>query len=234
MSVFGFTPPLRSFCARSTSVSTNSLSSGDADAVARAVRGKIERRNGFPEIARLHVHVERAVALGVGKPRDAVHLAYESEILKQVGLIDEQPVDAELFPGDRVILALAAGAFLEPGLQAFLRFPSSLTMRLAEFMRDDDPVVIARRDAVHGFLAGAGGEGVLARNEDMGVRIEGEERRAPLLDQVIGHDDHGFARQSQALHLRGGGDHLEGLARYAVIGIMQSVFSPAARRRSLR
>ena len=41
------------------------------------------------EIPGFHVHVERAVALGIGQSGDAVHLAHESKILEQIRLIDE-------------------------------------------------------------------------------------------------------------------------------------------------
>jgi hypothetical protein len=95
-----------------------------------ACRWRRRRRRRAREIAGLHVHIERAVALGIGQARDAVHLrGEESEVLVEVGLIDEDLVDAQLLEGERVVLALAVGALLELGDEALLGFSSSLTMR---------------------------------------------------------------------------------------------------------
>ncbi len=79
-------------------------------------------------------------------------------------------------------------------------------------MRDDHRVIVAGGDARHGFLAVPGGEGILAGDEDVGIGIESEERRSPLLNQVVGHDDHGLVREAQALHLHSGGGHDGGFA----------------------
>ncbi len=74
------------------------------------------------EVPGLDIHVERAVALGIGKRGYAVHLAYESEILEQIGLIDEAPVDAQLLEGDSIVLALAVGALLQLRNEPLLGF----------------------------------------------------------------------------------------------------------------
>ena len=65
------------------------------------------------EIAGLHIHIERAVALGVRQSGDAVHLGDESEILVEVSFIDKYLVNAQLLEGERVVLVLAVGAVLE-------------------------------------------------------------------------------------------------------------------------
>ena len=84
---------------------------------------------------------------------------------------------------------------------------------LERTVRDDDGVIIAGRDARHGPLAVAGGEMVLAGDEELGLRIKLQERRAPLLDQMIGHDEHRLFREAQAAHFHRGGRHRPGLAR---------------------
>ena len=58
----------------------------------------------------------------------------------------------------------------------------------------------------------------MAGDEQIGLRIKLQERRAPLLDQVIGHDDHGLFRQPQAAHFHRGGRHGPGLARAHDVG----------------
>ncbi len=59
------------------------------------------------EVLRLDIHIERAVALRVGKPCYPVHFRHESEILEQIRLIDEEPIDAGLLERNRIVLALA-------------------------------------------------------------------------------------------------------------------------------
>ena len=39
------------------------------------------------------------------------------------------------------------------------------------------------------------------------MRVERQKCRAPLLDQMIGHDDHRLCRKAKAFHLHGGGGH---------------------------
>jgi hypothetical protein len=59
------------------------------------------------QISGLDEHIERAIALGVGKARDAVHLAYKPEVLIEVGFIDENLVNPQLLERQRVVLVLA-------------------------------------------------------------------------------------------------------------------------------
>ena len=84
--------------------------------------------------------------------------------------------------------------------------------KLERAVRDDDGVVIAGRDARHGALAVAGREMILAGDEELGLRIELQEFRAPLFDQMIGHDEHGLLGQTQAAQFHGGGRHGPGLS----------------------
>ena len=85
--------------------------------------------------------------------------------------------------------------------------------KLERAVRDDDGVVVAGRDAGHGALAVAAREMLLARDEELGLRIELQEFRAPLLDQMVGHHEHGLLGQPHAAHFHGGGRHGPGLSR---------------------
>jgi hypothetical protein len=79
-------------------------------------------------------------------------------------------------------------------------------------MRDDHGVVAAAGNAGHGAPAVAAREMVPAGNEEFGLRIQLEKFRAPLLDQMVGHHEHGLFGKPQAAHLHGGGRHRPGLA----------------------
>ena len=57
------------------------------------------------EIAGLHEHVEGAVAVGVRQAGDAVHLGGVGQVLVEVGLVDEDLVDAQLLEGERAGLS---------------------------------------------------------------------------------------------------------------------------------
>ena len=46
--------------------------------------------------------------------------------------------------------------------------------------------------------------------KDLCRRIKPQELRGPLLCQVIGHHEHGFAAQAQAFALHGGSNHFVG------------------------
>ena len=85
-------------------------------------------------------------------------------------------------------------------------------------VRDDDGVVVAAGDAGHRALAVAGREMLLAGDEEPGLRIEFQEFRAPLLDQMVGHDEHGLLGQPQAAHFHRGGRHRPGLSRADDVG----------------
>ena len=85
--------------------------------------------------------------------------------------------------------------------------------KLERAVRDDHRVIVAGGDARHRLLAVAGREMLLAGDEELGLRIELQELRAPLLDQVIGHDEHRLFREAETAHFHGGGGHRPGLAR---------------------
>ena len=69
---------------------------------------------------------------------------------------------------------------------------------------DDDGVVVAGGNARHGPLAVAGGELVFAGDEEIGVRIELEEFGGPLIDQVIGDDEHGLLSEAEPFEFHRG------------------------------
>ena len=103
----------------------------------------------------------------------------------------------------------AVVAFLGPGLInrlfELLDLPADETLEglirngelFERTVRHDHRVIIAGGDARHGLLPVARGKGLLAGDEDMRVRIERKKRRAPLLDEMIGHDDHGLCREAR-------------------------------------
>ena len=88
----------------------------------RRAGGKYRSAAALREKPGLQVHIQRPVALGVGKACDTVHLTYESEVLEQVGLIDHKAVDPQLLECDRIVLALTVGALLELRVKPFLGF----------------------------------------------------------------------------------------------------------------
>jgi len=53
---------------------------------------------------------------------------------------------------------------------------------------------------------------LLARHKQPGLRIELKKFRGGLADEMIGHDEHRFAGESEAFEFHGGGSHDEGLA----------------------
>ena len=82
------------------------------------------------------IHVERPVALRIRQARDAVHFRGVEQVLVEVGLIDEDLVDAQLLEGEGIVLALAVGALLELGDEALFGFLQFL---------DQPPVVVLLR-----------------------------------------------------------------------------------------
>ena len=54
---------------------------------------------------------------------------------------------------------------------------------------------------------------LLARHEDVCARIQHEQFGRKLAEHVVGHGEHGLARQPQPFQLHRGGDHRVGLAR---------------------
>ncbi len=104
----------------------------------------------FADVPGLHEHVEGAVAVGIGQPRDAAHLGGVEQVLVGVGLIHKKLVDAEFLEADGVVLALPVGALLELGGQALFG--------LLQFL--DDAAVVAL--PFPGFVELAGERGLTA------------------------------------------------------------------------
>ena len=74
-------------------------------------------------------------------------------------------------------------------------------------MGNDYRVVVSTGDARHRFLAIPCRKAILARHEDIGLRVEHQERRTPLVNEVIGNNNHGLCGKAKPSHLhRGGGD----------------------------
>jgi len=84
--------------------------------------------------------------------------------------------------------------------------------KLERAVRDDDGVVVTGRNARHGTLAIAVGEMILGGDEQLGLRIKLEKGSAPLFDEVIGHHQHRFLRQTHAAQFHRGGRHSPGLS----------------------
>ena len=74
------------------------------------------------EIADLQKHVECAVTVGVRQAGDPVHLGGVSQILVEIGLVNEQLIDTELFKGKCAVFRLPVGSFLQPDREPLLRF----------------------------------------------------------------------------------------------------------------
>src|ERR1700728_3489519 len=66
---------------------------------------------------------------------------------------------------------------------------------------------MAGGDARHGLSPVARGEGVLAGNEDMRMRVKRKKGLAPLFDEMIGYGNHGLCRKAEAFHFHRGGRH---------------------------
>ena len=54
---------------------------------------------------------------------------------------------------------------------------------------------------------------LLARHEDVCARIQHEQFAGELAEHVIGHGEHGLARQAEPFQFHRGGNHRVGLAR---------------------
>ena len=85
-------------------------------------------------------------------------------------------------------------------------------------MRDDDGIPVAGGDAAEKLRAAVLRKVILARRKDGGVRVQGQQLGRELREHVIGHGKHGFAGQSETLHLNGGGNHRVGFARAHGVG----------------
>jgi hypothetical protein len=86
-------------------------------------------------------------------------------------------------------------------------------MRSKAGVRDDDGIPIAGGDAAEKLLAVLRFKILLARHEDVCARIQHEQFGRKLAEHVVGHGEHGLARQSQPFQLHRGGNHGIGLAR---------------------
>ena len=80
-------------------------------------------------------------------------------------------------------------------------------------MRDDDGIPIAGGDAAEKFFPVLRLKILLARDEDVCARIQHEQFGRKLAEHVVGHGEHGLARQPQPLQFHRGGNHRVGLAR---------------------
>jgi len=78
---------------------------------------------------------------------------------------------------------------------------------------DNDRVIVAGSDPGTETTAIILFKILFGRDQDLGRRIQAQEFRGPLLSQVIGYHEHGFAAQAKALALHGGSNHFIGLAR---------------------
>ena len=65
----------------------------------------------------LQEQVERPFAGGLRQAGHAVHLGDVKEVLELVGLVHEEPVDAQLLEGQRVVLAVAGGEGFQLGFE---------------------------------------------------------------------------------------------------------------------
>ena len=79
-------------------------------------------------------------------------------------------------------------------------------------MADDDCVIVSGRDTGTELLAVCRLKVLFGRHKDIRTGIEPEKIAAPLLCQMVGNNIEALLRQSQALALHAGRDHLEGLA----------------------
>ncbi len=77
-------------------------------------------------------------------------------------------------------------------------------------MGDDDGVVVPRRDSRHRLLPVFSSEMFLSGDEQPRLRVKLEKLRSPLVDQVIGNNEHGFLGQIKATQFHGGGRHRPG------------------------
>ena len=80
-------------------------------------------------------------------------------------------------------------------------------------MGDDHGVIVSSGDPSHRLLAVASLKVVLPGDEKPGLRVQLQKLRAPLVHQVIRHDEHRLFRQIQTAKFHCGGGHGPGLAR---------------------
>src|SRR5689334_15969536 len=79
-------------------------------------------------------------------------------------------------------------------------------------MRDDDGIVVSGRDSSHCLLPVFGSEMVLPGDEQPRLRVKLQKLGSPLVNQMIGHNEHRLFGQIKASQFHGGGRHGPGLA----------------------
>ena len=80
-------------------------------------------------------------------------------------------------------------------------------------VRDDHGVIVSGGDPSHRLLAVASLKVVLPGDEKPSLRVQLQKLRAPLIHQMIRHDEHRLLRQIQTAEFHRGGGHRPGLAR---------------------
>ncbi len=84
------------------------------------------------------------------------------------------------------------------------------TFKLA--VPNDDGIIIAGGNSGTELLSVMGFKVLFGSDKDIGRGLQPQERRRPLLGQVVRNHEHGLLAKSQPLALLGSGVHLEGLA----------------------
>ena len=79
-------------------------------------------------------------------------------------------------------------------------------------MTDDDGIIIAGGNSGTEAFSVSGFKILLGSDQDIGTGIQLQVFRCPLLCQMVGDHEQGFATQTQPLAFLCGGDHLEGFA----------------------
>ena len=73
-------------------------------------------------IAALGKHIRGLLRVRGREPGHIAHLGVKKEVLVVVALIDEHPVNAELFKGDNIVFLALRLQLFQPGLQGLFRF----------------------------------------------------------------------------------------------------------------
>ena len=76
----------------------------------------------FIHIAALHKHIRRFLCFRSGKTSDIPHFCVQKEVFESVALVYKQPINAQLFKGNNIILSVSREKFIQSGLQGFSRF----------------------------------------------------------------------------------------------------------------
>ena len=91
-------------------------------------------------VAALHKHIRGFLGFGCGKTCHIPHLSVEKQIFEPVALVNEQPVNTQLFEGDNIILAFGGSQFVQPclqGLTGFLHLLDGEVLATLPFQRSD-------------------------------------------------------------------------------------------------